>query len=509
MEKNLFYEKLSAYVDGELPPDQSDLLEREIALSPDLQKKLEELRKLKQLTSDSSKKLPESPYFETKLFASLSEHKKRFSRSVKFYPIAGFLALTVLLMIFLKFNPQIIDRLVEQQKTNLAGFYKQNLKPLLFAADLSNEDIFNFAFYHQLPLDKTNSQYLQLGYDTAGNGFFEIKTGNVASNQNNLDKFVKALNLNSQQKGVVDSLLQAYAEDLQTQVLVNDKNTVAINPNIWNYNKAILADIISFARNTNKKEFLKICPAGVNFSDNNSVANVVKQIKKTKDDQYIFFTPDTIFSEQYVFDKHKFKEDMKKMKDGMKSASQNWQKMAVNLHLDGNIDKLRRDPSWGKGISVQFNKNTCRVNLPNLVPEIIMPDFDSITVQIERAAEILESVTVNIPELSNLPGLKNQFNYKYKMNTPLHPDKQMDVNIDLDSIMANSKQFKHFFEPGKEGIFNVDSLVASIKSMMPDSLSMHEFQKEMKRFQQQMQELQKEFQKSNKNKETKKKSIEI
>ena len=217
MAKNINYEKLSAYLDGELPLEEKNKFEEELALSSDLQKKLSELKKLKQLTASSIKPLSESPYFETRLFASLKEHKTSFLSLKKLSPIVGFLVLTLAVMIFLKYNPQIIENLVEQQKSNLAGFYKQNLKPLLYAANLSNEDVFNFAFNHQLPLDKTNSQYLQLGYDTTGNGFFEIKTRNIASNVNNLDKFIRALNLNSQQKEKVDSILQNYAEELQSQ----------------------------------------------------------------------------------------------------------------------------------------------------------------------------------------------------------------------------------------------------------------------------------------------------
>ena len=132
MEKNIKYEKLSAYLDGELSAGEKDKFEEEIALSQDLQNKLIELKKLKQLTSASVTRLPESPYFETRLFASIEGQKSSYHRFNKLSPFFGFAVLSVLLMIFLKFNPQIIDRLVEQQKTNLAGFYKQNLKPLLF-----------------------------------------------------------------------------------------------------------------------------------------------------------------------------------------------------------------------------------------------------------------------------------------------------------------------------------------------------------------------------------------
>ena len=58
--------------------------------------------------------------------------------------------------------------------------------------------------------------------------------------------------------------LASYASDLQAQVLVNEKNTVAINPNIWNFNKAIAMDLISFAQRVNGKESRKLVPPGYN-----------------------------------------------------------------------------------------------------------------------------------------------------------------------------------------------------------------------------------------------------
>jgi hypothetical protein len=507
MEKDIKYEKLSAYLDGELSPQEKDKFEEEIALSQDLQKKLDELRKLKQLTSASVKKLPESPYFETRLFASLQGQKSSSHRFKRLSPFVGFAVLTVLLMIFLKFNPQVIDRLVEQQKTNLAGFYKQNLKPLLYAANLSNEDIFNFAFDNRLPLDKNNSQYLQLGYDTTGKGYFEIKTGNIAGDRNNLEKFIVALDLNPHQRVKVDSMLQNYAEDLQSQVLVNDKNTVAINPNIWNYKKAILADIIAFAQNANSKEFSKICPVDVKLYNNKSFVAAINEVKKVKNNHYIFFTPDTIFSEDYVFDKKQFKDDFRKMKEEMKSAKQDWEKMAVNLNLGQNIANLKHDPASSGHFTVQFDKNTCRVNMPNMVQEIPMPDFDSIVAQVDRATDILKNVTINIPDM---PEMKNQVSFNYRVNVPGHESKEMKIKVDLDSILTHSKKFKNQFYAGPNGQINVDSLVESIKSMLPDSLSMKEFQVEMKKFQKQMMELQKELQKNNKTAPaTPKKPVEI
>ncbi len=368
------YEILSAYIDGELSAIEAKELEDKIKFSKELQEKLEELKKIKTLTVTSVKRLPEAPYFETRIAANLNRKDTGWEKYRKWVPAFSFTALAIALMVFLKFNPGVIDRLVEQQKTNLAGFYQENLKPLFYASDLSNEDVFNFAFTKQLPLDKSNGQYLKLGYDPAGKEFFEIKTSGAGSAGNNLDKFAAKLKLSSRQRHQVDSILESYAEDLQTQVLVNDKNTVAINPNLWNYNKAIVADIMSFARDANQEEFNKIIPAGYFTYDNPDVRTIVNKVKGTRDSKYIFFTPDTIFTEPYEFDEEKFKEEMAKakeeMKKGMQEAKRSLQDMRVNFKFDTSFARLKNDPSWVrilKYISIQISAVCISLNLIYLI----------------------------------------------------------------------------------------------------------------------------------------------
>ena len=69
-------EMLSAYVDGELSENEARELEQKIKLSEKLSKQVDELKEIKKLTSSSFNKIPESPYFETKLIAEIERSKK-------------------------------------------------------------------------------------------------------------------------------------------------------------------------------------------------------------------------------------------------------------------------------------------------------------------------------------------------------------------------------------------------------------------------------------------------
>jgi hypothetical protein len=494
---NAKYEILSAYLDGELSAGESEELEEKLKFSKELQDKLNELKSIRNLTVSSFKRLPEAPYFETRLAANLNHKGVFFDRFRKWTPALSFTALAIVLMIFLKFNPGVIDELVEQQKTNLAGFYQENLRPLFFASDLSNEDVFNFAFSKQLPLDRSNGQYLKLGYDNAGKEFFEIKNLGGSVPINNLERFTATLKLNNKQKQQVDSILQSYTEDLQTQVLVNDKNTVAINPNLWNYNKAILADIMSFARDANKEEFNKIVPAGYFEYNNPDVRTIVNKVKDNKDNKYIFFTPDTIFTEPYEFDKKKFEEEMARAKDemkkGMEEADRSLQNMRIELRLDSSLAKLKNNPSWGKNFNVYIDSNICRVHLSKIdIPDFQLPDLDSISAQVEEAMKNIPPIIIDVPDGKGAKSYTFKYEYSDSTSNPVR------VNIpDVDSILKSM------------GIYQGDSLIYNRKGnhYLPDSLTSvfkmfddsmmyfnkGEFKKEMKQLQKEMEKMREEM----------------
>jgi hypothetical protein len=183
---------------------------------------------------------------------------------------------------------------------------------------------------------------------------------------------------------------------------------------------------------------------------------------------------------------------------------------------------LKNDPSWGKNFKVQFDQNTCRVNLQNIVPEIELPDLDSISVQIERAADIVEHIKINIPRISvNIPeGTHGKNVLNFRMNLPGNPEKVTEIKIDIDSIMSQNKNFSQkFFRQNKRGQFNMDSLISNFRSMIPDSMSyfngeenrvqMKEFQREMKKFQQQMKNMEKELKKNKKEPKVPEDPVEI
>jgi hypothetical protein len=462
-------ELLSAYIDGELSQTEKKLIEEKIKSSLELQKELSDLKRLKELTSSSIDRISESPFFETRLFANLNADKSNKINYKKWIPITSLTLVTIVLMAVLKFNPNLLNNLIEEQKSNIVGFYKQNLQPLLYAADLTNEDIFNFALYQELPLDSANQQVLKLGYDTAGTEYFEIKNASAFKQVNNLQKFATALELNDEELDMIDSIIGSYSEEISALVLVNDKNSVAINPNIWNTRKIILADILAFAKKHAGNNYSKILPIQVAQFDDRSIANWVNEAKSLQDDQYIFCTPDSIFRDSFEFDITEFSKNMEKMTEEL--AQLNNQKAIVNeyrFRIDSSFNKHKKHSDKSNQFEVTVDRDFIKVNVQSFgvdIPEIDLPDFDSIAIIINEATK---NINVVRPPAPPVTVGKKSFNYNY--NT-VKPRKSKNTDVNLDSLMheknievdsKRSEQKKRFedqsTESSSEYYFN-DSLI--------------------------------------------------
>jgi hypothetical protein len=444
---------LSSYIDGELSPEEIEKLEKKIKSSLELQKHLEELKRLKELTS-SVKQIPESPFFETRLMAELENRKSSSYKIKRWYPAIGLAAATIILMIVLKFNPEIINILWEEQKTNIAGFYKENLQPLLFAADLNNEDIFNFAFNKELPLDNSRKQYLHLEYDETGKEYFEIKTAGYEEEKNNYEKFIQALKLDDKQRMKVDSIIGGYAKALESQVLVNENNTVAINPNLWNYRKAIFADLLVLAEDLNKEQYYKVVPAGFSNEDRVQIVNAVNLLKETPDHNYIFLTPDSIFSERFEFDSEEYEENFAEMRENLKDVGKELARVEINIRYDSTLNRLEKRLGRENMFHIIVDSNNCRVNLSRFeIPEFDIPDLDSINEIIKIATQNFDQIIVHIPEIEHL---QKGFRIEYYEDDSLQTYEYNYENYNLDSLLNsheilidsinsyNWKQFEYF-----------------------------------------------------------------
>jgi hypothetical protein len=427
-------ELLSAYLDDELSQQEKAEVEKLLQTSLELKKQLEDLKEIKILTQ-RVKRIPESPFFETRLMSAI-ENQKTHNRGIRrWVPAISLVVVTIAVMVVFKFNPEIANQLWNQQKEAIAGFYKQNLQPVLYAANLTNDDIFNFAFNNELPLDNSRKQYLLLGYDDKGKEFFEIRKSDDKLKKDSYKDFISAVDLNPKQKETVDSIISSYGKALESQVLVNDKNTVAINPNLWNYRKALFADLLVAAQKLNIKGFNRIIPDGISDGEKTQVVNAVEKLKTSPEHKYIFVTPDSVFADSYQFDFKQYENEMAKLKDDLKN-----QQFAFNIKLDSTLNHINTVSKVNHNFKITVEPNICRVDIPESnIPGMRIPDMDSINSLVEQATNNIHFYAYKIPKIEkSKSGLKIQYfdndtirSYEVKLND-LNMDSLAAVNPGID-----------------------------------------------------------------------------
>ena len=431
-------ELLSAYLDDELSQSEKTEIEKLLASSLDLQKQLGDLKKVKQF-GNRVKRIPESPFFETRLMAAIEGQKNESSKIKKWIPAGSLAVVTIIIMVVLKFNPGLIDRMWEDQKVAIEGFYKENLHPVLVAANLSNEDIFNFAFNNELPLDNTRQQYLLLGYDDSGKEFFEIRNSDQKIKRQSYTEFITAMNLDAEQKEIVDSIIGSYSKALEGQILVNEKNTIAINQNLWNFRKAIFADLLVASEKLNKAKFDRIVPAGITDDEKVVVVNALEKLKNVSGDQYIFVTPDSIFADSYQFDSELFEKEMRIIEEQVRINEEKVKEFTLNITYDSNFKKFAEENS-SHSFRIVVDSNICRVDLPvPEVPEIPIPGMATIDPLIEQATNNIHFYAYKIPKIEKSEsGIKIEYYnddsvYSYVVDyNILNMDSLAEANSGLD-----------------------------------------------------------------------------
>lgn len=226
-------------------------------------------------------------------------------------PGIALVSLTLVLMIFFKINRGKLSGMLEEGKGELVKLYTANLQPLLEQTTISNEDLFNFALYRNLPVNKDRKRILQIDADQAGNDYFEILPANINPQTKNLAKFVKYMDIQGSDLDSLNSLFESYRSPIYASILVKDTQTVAVDPNIINLHKALLADLMRFAYSTNAKVAKNIIPADYTVVENPELSSYVSDVKSTKPTEYIFYSPDTIFNVKCQVDKKKMFSDIK------------------------------------------------------------------------------------------------------------------------------------------------------------------------------------------------------
>lgn len=231
----------------------------------------------------------------------MHELNKKKNSLVKFIPFFGLAALTIALMFFFKSNKSNLDNFIDENTNGLTSFYTANLKPLFVSNELSKEDIFNFAYYQNLPIDKKNNRVLFVNEDPDNGEVLEVKHAMIKENTDNYEKFKEHFNLDTQQLAVADSILDSYKDEIYSSVWTNEQNTIAVSPRLPDLRRLIFADLMEHIQKITGDKKLKI-PV-----DASELAELEKSFYANKNNDFIFIASDTVFKSPVALDRKQLK----------------------------------------------------------------------------------------------------------------------------------------------------------------------------------------------------------
>ncbi|PKL82797.1 MAG: hypothetical protein CVV24_08230 [Ignavibacteriae bacterium HGW-Ignavibacteriae-3] len=329
----------------------------------------------------------------------MAEQQKKnifdFEKVKKYFPIVVFVSLTLALIFFFKFREKEIGNMLEEGKNNLLAFYAENLKPLIVQTTITDEDIFNFALFNSLPLDKQKNKILEITGDQTGKNTFIIKTASYNPSTKNYETFVRYMGMNKIQKERIDSILNSYKKEIYSSVLINDKNTVAVNPKISELQQAVLADIVSYAQSINGAKSKEQFPNYFNYSDRGNVAKLIGSAREIPQNEYFLITPDTVARTYFKWDQAKFDkhlEDIEKNKFVIAPPVPNIDIKFDRVATDGKGSNDISSGAFSFNIDTNYLKFIVPVENMNLSKTI----QDSIRIKLNEAARQMKNISIRM-----------------------------------------------------------------------------------------------------------------
>jgi len=372
-------------------------------------------------------------------------------------------------MIFFKQNKRIIGNMFEAGKNNLLSFYSHNLKPLLFQTKISEEDVFNFALYRSLPLDKEKNKVLFISNDSPGNQVFEIKPAVYNPNTQNYNTFVQYLGMTKIEKAKSDSILNSYKDKIYSYILVSGENAFAVNPQITDVQQAILADLITFAHSVNENKCAEIFKDKFNWSDKQRLKNVIASGKEIPKSEYLLITPDTVAKTRLNWDQKKLDRELKDLNANNSRLDATKDRADFNFKFDpvAHVSTLNT-PTVSKDFSFKIDSNIFKIVIPsgtlNGLSKLIE---DTVRQKLNEAANQLKKLSITFGKIRTKG--RNHPN----VSIPKLPDADLNIVNPYEIVsktleMLSNHSAKGWTEFGKK----IDSLSRALSHADKDSLKM-------------------------------------
>ncbi len=490
-------ENLSAYFDDELNAAEKSAIEENITRSATMRETLNDYKNIRE-QAGSIPLLSEDVFFEARLFEKLKSkaQRKSFWAGLR-NPAVAFPAICIALIAVFYFTTGTLKTVVNES-SNLASTAK-NLKPLIFAANLTKEDMFDFAFNKMIPVNKEEKQFLQFGTDKQGQGVIEVKYMDAGTGKLSYKHFIKSLNLTMDQTKQMDDILNKYSEKISEVVLVNDRNVVAVNSMIWNYQNQIRKELIKYAAAANPFVMKNISP---------KMKLAEEPIFSATDGDagnfYYCFSADSFFTARLDVNMPEIKKaisahtNMAVVKGQTAELPRKIQIQIKTSLKSTHLAKTEQKPAAGS-----MQGNNLRVIIPKTESsKTFMADFSAMNQQLDEAFENMQELyagsgsgshLVTVQSGGNIDGIAEKQSKTYirgrghnldSLRARTTPNRQFSTQvqqIDIDSLMQVIRSHTDSLAVRNPAEFNNE--LKQLKKELMDNINreLHQFMKEQKK----------------------------
>lgn len=389
----------------------------------------------------------------------MTDTTKKNSSFKKYSPIGFLILITIALMFYFKENRGSFGELVDQGRADLVSLYTENLQPFLFGTDLNNEDVFNFALYQTLPINKEKRDVLRLDSREAGKTYYQVLPNTYKPNTNNYKNYLRYMAFNEQEKTKLDSILESYKPELAEAILTNAEKTVAVSARLANLQKAILTDIAAYSRTVNKGKISDLFGPDIAMLDSKSALNLVDEIKRDTTKEYLVIADDTAFTSRIEFDNKEFEERMAKLNSKLSELDNVEKKIRVKV----SPSTIPVPPSkLGKGSDSSYSYSYTS-------PEdwkYSQTSLDSLNLALKELENSLKNLSFNFDSIGN--NMKFDFsndsnNVSFELNLEGLGE---IIGKSIEGAMKHPNNAEYWENFGAE----MESLATSMVNSNPDSL---------------------------------------
>lgn len=396
----------------------------------------------------------------------------------KWSNIIGLALLTIGLMIVFKQNSVHVDHI----ENKLLKFYTNNLQPLFVKTEITNEDIFNFAIYQNLPIDKNQNKVLEISTLDKNEVNFQVKNAFINKDTKNYQKFIEHFQLTSLQQKGLDSILSSYKNNVYASILTNDKQVVAVDPKIVLLRESLIYDISSYLENQHVKnlnEFENLYQTQ-NVSPElqklfvEAKSNSEKQIKNS----YLFFAKDSVYKLNVEFNSNLA--DPNYFANNYSKPNNKKEKVKVSLNNNDSFNHL----NFGV-ISDSIIYQTGKIE--GVVAKIVMPSLKNIENLVNIEIMPNNNKNLKIPEL-NINKKEHNFDNKEPINFEINIE-DFDFGNKLSKSGLDKKNLNSWVQFG----IKMDSLssVIAISSIEDSGKDVQKIKKELQQLKIELQKLKK------------------